>query len=286
MNLSTEEKYIQFLQAKYEKEADEKYYIMSDGTQLKVLYTKAPKETNTGYKLLFAPGWGSVVQGWDDVLIEAMKYFDIYYFESREKGSCILTKKTKNDLDRLSSDVKELIEQLKLKKEELIIFSSSFGSLYVTDGLAKNKYEAFLTVLIGATPTVDLPRFTKYLVPWIPPFVLKIYKPFAKYWIKKSKTEDPEQAAKYIRVLEEADGKKWQSVAKHFVFSWYWDVYEKAEDRVLIIGMEKDKFHEIEHIKKIEGLMKNSIYVDLETNKKAHSATMVEVLIEEIKKLE
>lgn len=115
-----------------------------------------------------------------------------------------------------------------------------------------------------------------------PPFALNFFKPISRFWIKKSKSEDPEQAAKYIRVLDEADAKKWQIVGKNVVFSKFWDIYDKVDDPVLIIGMEKDKFHEIKSIKKISGLMKNSTYLDMETNKNTHSTKMVEVLLEYI----
>ena len=280
--LSAEEKFVKFMQAKYEKISSEKFISVSDGSQLRILKSAAPKETRNGYTLFFIPGWASVVQGWDDVLLAAHPYFDIIYFESREKGSSKLVKKAKGDLDRLSTDIEEVIEQLKLEKEKLILFSSSFGSVMLAQGLACKKYEAFLTVLVGPSLKVDLPFLTKYLVPWVPPCTLSIFKPISRFWIKRSRSEDPEQAAKYVRVLEEADAKKWQIVGKHVVFSEFWDIYEKVENTVLIIGMEKDKFHEIKNIRKLANLMKNSTYIDMKTNKNTHSSKMVDVLLEQI----
>ena len=276
--LSAEEKFIKFMQAKYEKKAFEEFMMVSDGSQLRILRSSAPEETRTGFTLLLIPGWASVVQGWDDVLLEAYSYFDIVYFESREKGSSKLVKKAKGDLDRLSSDIKEVIEQLKLEREKLILFSSSFGSVMHAHGLAHNKYEALLNILVGASTKIELPFLTKYLVPWAPPLTLNIFKPISRFWIKRSKSENPEQAAKYIRVLDEADAKKWQMVGKHVVFSKFWNIYEKVEDPVLIIGMEKDKFHEIKDIRKLASLMKNSSYLDMKTNKNTHSAEMVKVI--------
>ncbi len=280
--LSVEEKFIKFMEAKYEKVASEEFVTVSDESELRILKTSAPAETRKGFVLFFIPGWASVVQGWDDVLLAAYPYFDIVYFESREKGSSKLIKKAKGDLDRLSSDIQEVIEHLKLDKDRLILFSSSFGAVMVAHGLAYDKYEAFLTVLIGASSKIELPFLTRYLVPWAPPFTLNIFKPISRFWIKKSKSEDPEQAAKYIRVLDEADPKKWKIVGKHVVFSRFWDIYEKVEDPVLVIGMEKDKYHEIEDIKKLASLMKNSTYMDMETNKNTHSSKMVDVLLDQI----
>ena len=285
MSLTTEGKFTKFMRSKFEEVAQEEYLTMSDGTLIRVLQSSAPQETKTSFTVMFMSGWGSVVQGWDDVLMEATHYFDIVYMESREKGSCKHVKNSRNDLDRLSSDIREIIEQLKLKKEELILFSSSFGALQAAHGLAYDKYEAFLTLLIGVSPKIELPFLTRYLIPWGPPIFLTIFKPVSRFWIKRSKSEDAEQAAKYLRVLEEADARKWKSVAKHVVFSKFWDVYEKVDNPVLIIGMEKDKYHEIKHIKKIATLMKNSTYLDMETNKKTHSSAMIDMLREQVNKI-
>ncbi|MHA1668743.1 MAG: hypothetical protein ACTSUR_08800 [Candidatus Heimdallarchaeaceae archaeon] len=54
---------------------------------MRVLRTYVPAETRNGFILFFVAGWGSVVLGWLDVLLEAMNDFDMVYFESREKAS-------------------------------------------------------------------------------------------------------------------------------------------------------------------------------------------------------
>lgn len=283
MSYSAKERFTKFQASEFEKSASEKYLMMSDGSELRILQTSASEDKGEGFTLLMVPGWGSVVQGWEDVLMATIPYFDVVYFESREKGSSRLAKKTKCNLDRLSSDIKEAIELLDIQKEKLIIFSSSFGALMVAHGLALNKYEAFLTILVGAEAKIDLPSFTRFLIPWWPPLLLNMFKPLAKFWIKKFKSEDPVQAAKYIRVFEEADARKWQKVARHVIFKWFWDIYRQVEDRVLLIGMEEDKYHELEQIKKISVLMKNSYYLDMKTNKDTHSSKMVDVLREQIR---
>ncbi|MHA1398516.1 MAG: alpha/beta fold hydrolase, partial [Candidatus Heimdallarchaeaceae archaeon] len=127
MSLSAEDKYLSSMRAKYEDLCEEQLLRMSDGTTVRVLRTYAPAETRNGFILFFVAGWGSVVLGWDDVLLEAMKDFDIVYFESREKASSTLAKKTKNDIDRLSEDIKEVIEILELKIKKTLLFGSSFG---------------------------------------------------------------------------------------------------------------------------------------------------------------
>ena len=202
-----------FMRAKYEDLAESIFLTMSDSTQLRILRSCAPKETRNGYTLFMVAGWGSVVLGWEDVLLEAMKDFDIIYLETREKGSSKLARRTKNNLDRLSSDVKEVLEKLELDLQKLVLFGSSFGATILADGFGNNKFDSCLNVLVAPAIQIDLPPLIRYLVPFFPHWFMPPFKPLIRWWLKRSKSESPEQAAKYIRVMNEAQSKKWKNVA-------------------------------------------------------------------------
>ena len=64
---------------KYEKIAEESYVRMSDGSEVKTLQTKAEKNNFNGYTFLLIPGWATTVPGWDEMLMEASKDFNILY---------------------------------------------------------------------------------------------------------------------------------------------------------------------------------------------------------------
>ena len=49
MTLTEEEAYKKFLKAEYEEHAEERYITVSDGSQIRVLITKAPKEEHNGF---------------------------------------------------------------------------------------------------------------------------------------------------------------------------------------------------------------------------------------------
>ncbi|MBY9001047.1 MAG: hypothetical protein KGD64_09045, partial [Candidatus Heimdallarchaeota archaeon] len=199
------EKMIQkFMEAKYEEVAEEKYLKVSDGSELRVLISKAEKSKRNGYTLVLVPGWATVVPSWDEVLLEAMNDFDIIYLETREKKSCKLTPEAKFDLDRMSEDFKNIFEILELDQNKVVVLASSYGVLSVGEALAKKKINPFLSVFIGAFDRFDMPPFTRYLIPILRPFFITSLKPLWKLWIRKAKSEDPEQAAKYYRALDEA----------------------------------------------------------------------------------
>ncbi len=283
MAVETKNKYEAFMRSRYEDLAEEELLTMSDSTQLRILKTFAPENTRSGYTLFMVAGWGSVVLGWEDVLLEAMNDFDIVYFESREKGSSKLAKKAKNNIDRLSTDIAEIIQILDLHKEKLISFGSSFGAVILADGFSKKKFDAALNVLVAPAIQIDLPKLMRYFIPFVPHWVMNLVKPIVKRWLKKSKSENPEQAAKYIRVMNEADSRKWKKVSIHFLFWKWWSVYEKVENDILLVAAEKDKMHEADITKKIGKAMKNSVYINLETNKNTHAKPIVDLLREQIK---
>ena len=283
---SKEENLNKFMKAEYEIIADESYFLVSDGSEIRVLSSKPQDKPGNGYTLLLLPGWNTVVPGWDEVLMEAAKDFEVLYIESREKGSSKLARKTRNDPDRHSSDIQEVLNKSNVNQKKLIIFTSSFSVFLAADGLAKNKFDSFFTIFLGPSWKFNMPPTTRYIMHVLPNFFFTPSKPIWRWWIKKRKSEDPEQAAKYVRALEEADVKKWRTVAKRFAFANFKGTYEKIENHIIVVGMEKDKMHKSEEAKDIENFLSNSTYIDMGTNKKTHSAEMVEEIRKLIKKFE
>ncbi len=270
----------EYLVSEFESIAKEQYFKTSDGAEIKVLTTKAPKDIAIGYTLMLIPGWGTVVPGWEKVLMEAAKDFDVLYIESREKGSFRPSEnKTINDINRLALDVKEIVEHLKIDQNRLITLTSSFSTLTIADLLGTKKIKPTLNVLIGPVYQLNMPPTTRYLMHIFPNFIINWTKPIWRWWLLKFKSEDPVQAAKYMRVLEESDFKKWRAVAKRVCFTKVWDLYKQISDtRVVIIGMETDKMHTVELSKSILAVIPNAEYIDMKTNRATHSGEMIEVI--------
>lgn len=265
----------EYMITEYEKIAEESYIQMSDGSEVKILQTKAEKDKFNGCTFLLIPGWGTVVPGWDELLMEASKDFNVLYIESREKGSFKPAKgKIRNDLDRMGSDIKEVVEYLKIPQEKLAVITSSYSTLIIADVLANKKLNPLITFLIGPVHQFNMPPTTRYIMHILPTFLFYFTKPIWRWWVRKFKSEDPVQAAKYIRVLEEADPKKWRAVAKRTCFIKIWDLYEKMGNRVVVLGMKTDKMHTTMLSKQIHNKIKNSEYFEMETNRSTHSAEM------------
>ncbi|MHA1317431.1 MAG: hypothetical protein ACTSQ6_07910 [Candidatus Heimdallarchaeaceae archaeon] len=244
--------------SEFEKISEEIFIEMSDHSILRILHVSSEKETS--YTLLVIAGWASIPLGWNDFLLEAKKNFEIFYLESREKKSSILPQDSINDIERMALDICETVEKLNLRQDKLILFSSSFGTLLTAHALSYKMINPLLTVLIG---------------------------PIAKVEIKLFKSESEEQAAKYLRVLKEADEVKWKKIGKAIAQKEYWNIYENiSRYPTLVIDESNDKMHNTEVTKKITSLIKTAKYVDLHTNYFTHSADMAHFLQDFLKNLE
>jgi len=273
------------MEAEFEKIAVKQMITVSDNSQIKILKTKVKNTKKDSFNLIVVPGWASIVLGWDEFLMRAKDYFNVYYLETREKKSSILAKKSKYTVDRISSDLGELIEISKLDPEKTIFFGSSFGAIVLADALCKKKIDPYLTVLVGPPEKIDMPPIFRYLLFIVPAFIYRLFAPIGKFWIRKSKSESPEQAAKYIRVIDEGDAKKWKKFCMRLAFDKYWDTYAGIESRVLVVDESEDKLHRSKISKRIAASIKNSELVDLKTNEFTHSAGIADFLYEKISKM-
>ena len=56
------------------------------------------------------------------------------------------------------------------------------------------------------------------------------------------------------------------------------------KNHVLLVAAEADKMHDAKVTKKVDGLMENSTYVNLGSNKETHSPVMVDIIREYLPK--
>ena len=272
-------------QAEYERYAEESYLEMSDGSKLKILRTFAKEDTSNGHTIFVNPAFGSIVLGWDELLIEAMKDFDIVYFESREKGSSKLVKKAKMDMEAYSKDIKEIIRQLKLEEDKLIAFASSSSVPIIAHTIAYNNLQPKLTVFVGPILKIPIPAYMRWMVLILPAFFINLIRVIAFIWVKRKRSESPEQAAKYIRVGNEADPKKWKKGLKYFATVTYEEIYPKIDTKVLVIDESEDKMHETEITSEIASLIPDAELIDLKSNKNTHSKPIVDIIRDRVAKL-
>lgn len=213
-----------------------------------------------------------------------MQDFDVVYFESREKGSSKLVKQAKMDIEIYSEDIIETIRQLHLEEHKLIVLASSSSVPIVGHAIASKKLQPKLTIFVGPIFIIPIPTIMRLMILILPAFFVKMVRGLAFIWIKRKRSESPEQAAKYMRVGNEADPKKWKKGLKHFANATYEKIYPKIDTKVLVIDESEDKMHETEITREIAALIPNAELVDLKTNKNTHSKPIVDTIREFIQR--
>ena len=250
---------------------------VSGNVSLKLI-TFNPQQPSNNPIIVFIPGWISTIDGWKDVLVEITKDFTIYYLETREKSSSQIKGKVEFSVEVIGKDIAALIRVLGLKENNYILFGSSLGATSILDCCDDLPVTPKCLVLIGPNAEFRMPSSN---VPFIKIFYTPLYnffKPYIKWYLRNFRLDlkhDYEQYEKYSRVLDLADPLKLKKAAMAVRNYSVWHVLDKINCPSLIFGAAKDKLHEPENLKRIASMLKNSTFVEMNTNKDTHSKNVV-----------
>jgi len=250
---------------------------ISGNVSLKIITFRPPKENNNP-KVLFVPGWISMIDGWKEVLIEMTKDFVVHYVETREKISSKAPNQKDFSVERIGLDLVEIVSKLNLRENNFIFFGSSLGATAILDCGRYLKTNPVCLVLVGPNAEFKIPYYGKILIKLFYPPMYNFFKPYVKWYLKTFRLDtknDYAQYEKYSSVLDFADPWKLKKAAKGVSNYSVWNRLKEIQLPVLVIGASKDKLHSPENLKKIVDLLKFSTYVEMTTNKNTHSKEAV-----------
>ncbi len=237
-----------------------------------------PPEKSQFPTVLFIPGWISLMKGWQQVLKEMTKDFNIIYVETREK----ITSRVKNTKDfsveAIADDLVKLVEIFNLKEKEYLMFGSSLGGTAILESYKNLTNKPLCFALLGPNAVYRMPQWGKILVRV---FWVRLYpgfKHFVKWYLKNFRLDiehDYKQYEKYANALDTADPKKLKPGALALAQYEVWDILKDIDLPVLIVGATKDLLHEPENLIKMDKMLPNSTWLDMETNTLAHGPELV-----------
>lgn len=265
----------------------EQMVSVSDNVSLRVIEFH-PQNKTTQPTVLFIAGWISLMKGWKIVLREMTKDFNIIYVETREKFSSQVSGKAEFSVEAIAQDIVTLVGKFKLEKDKYIIFGSSLGGTSILESYRDLKTLPLCFVLLGPNAEYRAPWWWIVIIHLFWTRLYGIIKPFVKWYMRKFRLDvetDRAQYEKYCNALDAADPKKLKPAALALVKYKVWDILEHIGLPVLIIGASKDLLHEPENLIKIDQMLPNSTYLDMETNTYAHGPEMVVELRKYIKTL-
>jgi len=260
---------------------------VSDHVSLRVITFTPPHET--GYPaIVFVAGWISLIIGWQEVLQEMTRDFTVYYVETREKKSAEVTGKASYDVDTIGNDIIAAVKSLGLQKDQYLLFGSSLGGTVILDCVNRMKVKPKCLVLVVPNAEFRVPKIWKVIIWLFYPGVYILLKPFVKWYLKYFRLNvkaDYKQYRKYCRSLDAADPWKLKKAAMAFSTYQVWPVLKDIQIPTLLIGASKDTLHEPENLENMVKMLPNSTFVDMDTNKKTHTAAMVDEIRKYIKNI-
>ena len=258
----------------------ERMVSVSDNVSLRVINFSPSKKTNQP-TVLFIAGWISLMKGWKLVLREMTKDFNIIYVETREKISSQVTGKAEFSVEAIAQDIVTLADTYKLEKDEYVIFGSSLGGTSILESYKDLKTLPLCFALLGPNAEYRTPWWGKIIIRLFWTRLYAILKPFIKWYLRNFRLDietDHAQYEKYCNALDAADPKKLKPAARALSKYKIWGILKDIDLPVLIIGATKDLLHEPENLTKMDKMLPNSVFLDMETNTLAHGPEMVEEL--------
>ncbi len=250
------------------------YFSVSDGSKLLVVES-IPKNKQYKHPVMVIPGWFSRPSGWIGITKELSKDTHVFYFESREKESSIMPhKNVEFTVERMGDDFYEIISTEHINIEDCTIIASSMGGTMLFAFFHKYNIKPHKTFFLGANPTIEAPLWARLTLLRAPLFMYGPLKRFVKWYLVKFRVDskkEPEQAEKYKDVIDRAVSWKLQKSARQVIKFNAWPFLSEINVPIIFIGAKTDKLHNAERSKKMREMMKNSEYVEFESNKIIHS---------------
>tara|TARA_B100001996_G_scaffold243565_1_gene188524 strand:- start:377 stop:1228 length:852 start_codon:yes stop_codon:yes gene_type:complete len=263
-----------------------RYLEISDDIQLFEVHF-SPKDISKYPPVIFIPGWGSFIQGWKIVLQEMSKDFEIYYIETREKGSAKHAREQKISIQNIGDDIAKAVQLHDMDDNSFIALGSSMGATVILDAMAENKLKPSLSVLIGPNIEFNIPQFLIIFIALMPNQLYKMIKPCLKWYMKRKYIDmnsDSKQYHKYAYVLDHIHLGRTRRSALSFKKYSFENKIDQIKSRILIFSGKKDILHSYEKTLSMANRVMNATLINLETNDRTHSVEMVDEMKAYLKK--
>jgi pimeloyl-ACP methyl ester carboxylesterase len=230
--------------------------------------------------IVFLPGLASVIDNFRETLIALTKNHTVFYIETREKGSSVISGKAGFSIPAIASDLPVIIEKLSLQTGEYVLAGYSLGAAVIAAASGHIAAKPLAAVLIEPSGTFKWPW---WLLP-VARYGIGLYpliKPFLKWYMKKfhiNKDGDYEMYEINSRVLDQANPRKLASAVIAIADFEIWSYLKAIETPCLVLGVSHDKFHSHDEGSLIAKGIKDCEYIDVENNKRAHSAEVATIV--------
>jgi pimeloyl-ACP methyl ester carboxylesterase len=263
------------------------YIEVNNGIQIHVVRFEPDNEPGIPSVVLL-PGLASVIENFKDTLIALTEKHTVFFLETREKGSSVISGKTGFTIPEIASDIPIVIEKLGLKDQLYILAGYSLGASVIAAAFDQIQRKPIALVLIEPSATFKWPWWLIPLANAGAP-IYPVIKPFLKWYMKTFRINTKEDKEMYeinARILDQADPKKLALTVLAVKSFEVWNYLPKIDIPTLVIGVSQDKFHSHDEALRVSQGIDKSTYIDVLNNKRSHSAEVATLIEEYVLKLD
>jgi pimeloyl-ACP methyl ester carboxylesterase len=259
--------------------------VLDNGIELNsVIFT--PEKESRFPPLFFFPGFASVIENFRGTMIALTEHFVVHYVETREKPTSKVQKHTEFNVKDIASDISSAIDKAGVQEGNYILLGYSLGATAAAESFNSIlKKKPSLLVLIEPSGEFRVPALGLFIAKYFP-WTFPLIKPLIKFYIKTFRVntkEDFEMYAIIKRIIDGADPGKLIPTLIGMAKYRIWDILDRIDVPVLVIGASRDTFHNLDDAKEISSRISNCTYSDLVTNKRSHSPEVCDLLINYLK---
>jgi pimeloyl-ACP methyl ester carboxylesterase len=214
------------------------------------------------------------------------EHFIVHYVETREKPTSKVPENTKFEVKDIASDISSTIDRTDVMEGNYILLGYSLGATAAAEAFNEQlRKKPSLLVLIEPSGEFRVPAFGLFIAKYFP-WTFHLIKPVIKFYIKTFRVNTKEDFEMYViikRIIDGADPGKLIPTLIGMARYRLWDILDKIDVQVLVIGASHDTFHNLDDAKEISSRISNCTYSDLVTNKRSHSPEVCDLLINYLK---
>ncbi|MCG3227816.1 MAG: alpha/beta hydrolase [Candidatus Heimdallarchaeota archaeon] len=243
------------------KQSTKEQIIMSDEQRVYCFYSnKHENEDKT--TIIFIQGVGPGVYSWSDLWDELYKEYNLVIVDSREKPTINLEKNKNCTVQRISLDIVEAINHLKIKDKDIIFIGSSLGAFYVAHCIGQGWIKPKGCFLIGPSIELKYPEIVFRLALILPSFLLEEVGKFIARRFIRNKVIEGFQKKVYFERVDKIDVKRWKKCSS--IRKWKAsEDYKNINCPAYIFSTTEDKYHRVEETEKVRKLIKNSKFIEV-----------------------
>jgi pimeloyl-ACP methyl ester carboxylesterase len=230
--------------------------------------------------IVMVVGLATFIESFKGVIGGITRDFEVFYYETREKKSSQLNGKVNFDIETVAHDLATIINRPNLGLDRYILFGYSYGATVIAAAYSQLEAKPGSLILLSPTPSFHYPRWSLPLIRISVP-LYPVLKPVAKWYLRNfviNRQQDNEMYMYTSHALDEADPHKLKDAI--LAIAGY-EVYEKLSSidcRTLIVNTSLDGIHRTEDILRMASNIRDSTYLDMQSNKRTHGPGLADVI--------